>query len=320
VLFRSSDHHFAPKDIITDLTHRCLTTQEPQIVRNKKEIGCPNPDCPLAAAIVVPLFIQGNCVGSMKFYFDDPSKLTNIEELLAKGLGSIFSSQLELGELDKREVLMKEAEIKVLQSQISPHFFFNAINTINTLIRIDSEKARQMLLQLGNFFRYNLMGIRSETISLEEEIKHVQAYLAIEQARFPDRWTVNYFVDENLNKAQIPPFVLQILVENAIKHAFLDRRSGNVIDIRLIKIEDKTRIEVEDNGYGIDKEKIHLIGKEEINSEHGTGTALENLNNRLISIYGESEKLQFETSETGTIFWMDIPYKEVKKENENINH
>ncbi|TGU84989.1 sensor histidine kinase, partial [Mesorhizobium sp. M00.F.Ca.ET.151.01.1.1] len=90
---------------------------------------------------------------------------------LASGLAEIFSSQLELGQAETQSALVRDAEIKSLQAQVNPHFFFNAINTISALVRIDSEKARKLLLQLSQFFRSNLQGARNNTISLEKELQ-----------------------------------------------------------------------------------------------------------------------------------------------------
>lgn len=91
-------------------------------------------------------------------------------------------------------------------------------------MRIDGEKARHLLLQLGNYFRANITSTRHNIISVAEELKHLNAYLAIEQARFPDRFEIQMRIPESLQQAAIPPFVIQILVENALKHAFAGRK------------------------------------------------------------------------------------------------
>ncbi|MCO4112758.1 histidine kinase, partial [Enterococcus faecalis] len=87
------------------------------------------------------------------------------------------------------------------------------------LIRVDSERARELLLNLSNFFRSNLQGAKSTSITIEKEIQQVEAYLALEQARFPERFNIHFDIDEALKYAKVPPFIIQILVENAIKHA-----------------------------------------------------------------------------------------------------
>ena len=124
------------------------------IAHAKEEVGCSDPNCPLQAAIVIPLFSHQQIVGTLKMYFTDPAQLTHVEEQLAEGLGTIFSSQIELGEAEVQSKLLKEAEIKSLQAQVNPHFFFNAINTISALMRKDSEKARKLLLQKYRRMRF----------------------------------------------------------------------------------------------------------------------------------------------------------------------
>lgn len=234
--------------------------------------------------------------------------MTYVERQLAEGLGNIFSSQIELGRAELQSKLLKEAEIKSLRAQVNPHFFFNAINTISALVRVDSERARELLLSLSHFFRSNLQGARTPTITVEKELQQVQAYLALEQARFPDRFNIHFEVDDNCLQEYVPPFLIQILVENAIKHAFSNRKRGNDIDVRVRKIH-CLYIEVKDNGFGISADKRKLIGQSLVHSESGTGSALENLNRRLTGLFGEKAKLQFETAVTGTRFYSELPLK-----------
>ena len=164
-------------------------------------------------------------------YFDNPDDLTHVEEQLAEGLALIFSSQIELGEAEVQSKLLKEAEIKSLQAQVNPHFFFNAINTISALMRIDSTKARELLLQLSKYFRGNLQGAIATTIQVQQELDQVKAYLALEQARFPERYHIVFDVEEDCLECLIPPYAIQVLVENTIKHGFKNRKD-NMIALR----------------------------------------------------------------------------------------
>ncbi|PTF52574.1 sensor histidine kinase, partial [Staphylococcus cohnii] len=139
---------------------------------------------------VVPLRVKNDVVGTLNLYFTNQYDVNVSDKQLATGLAEIFSSQLELGQAEAQSALIRDAEIKSLQAQVNPHFFFNAINTISALVRIDSEKARELLLQLSQFFRSNLQGARNNTISLENELQQVESYLSLEQARYPDRFNV----------------------------------------------------------------------------------------------------------------------------------
>lgn len=162
----ANDHHKAGKEIITNLSKEVLQTADIKEAHSHEEIGCNHPNCPLEAAIVIPLKIQGNIAGTLKFYFTDTKKLTFVERRWAEGLGNIFSSQLELGQAETQARLLQDAEIKALQAQVNPHFLFNSLNTISALIRIDSEKARSLLIQLSRFFRSNLQGARTNLLPL----------------------------------------------------------------------------------------------------------------------------------------------------------
>lgn len=284
------------------------------MVKHKEEIGCHFPDCPLEAAIVVPLFVKSKVTGTFKLYFTDADRLTYVEEQLAQGLGNIFSSQLELGQMALEQGLLKDAEIKSLQAQVNPHFLFNAINTISALMRIDSEKARFLLLQLGQYFRSNITSTRQNVISVEEELNHLKAYLTIEQARFPDRFDVQIQVPEELYKASIPPFVIQILVENAFKHAFAGRKKDNRVWVSLAQEGTNLLLMVKDNGHGISQELMSKLGKEVVPSQRGTGSALENLNRRLTSLYGELSQMKIDSSNPGTSFELLIPLKMIEGE------
>ena len=309
-----SDHHVAKKEIITNLSKEVIRTGQLKEANSKEDIGCNNPNCPLREAIVVPLMTDGNVAGTLKFYFTDYNHITTSTKQLARGLADIFSSQLELGLAETQSKLLRDAEIKSLQAQVNPHFFFNAINTISALVRIDSEKARKLLLQLSQFFRSNLQGARNSTITLEKELQQVKAYLSLEQARFPDRFTIKYHIDDAYKQVLIPPFIIQILVENAIKHAFKHRRKDNIVCVDVQYKKASLKISVSDNGHGIAPEKLPSLGQISVASDTGTGSALENLNRRLTGLYGSSATLHFDTSNHGTTVSCMIPYHLIKEE------
>lgn len=305
----ASDHHVPKKKIITDLSKDVIKSDIIKEAHSKREIGCTHPNCPLDGAIVIPLHINNDVIGTLKFYFTDNRDMTYVERRLAEGLGEIFSSQLELGRAETQSKLLKDAEIKSLQAQVNPHFFFNAINTISALVRVDSEKSRELLLSLSQFFRANLQGARTHTITINKELQQVKAYLALEQARFPDRFNVIFSIEDECKNAEIPPFIIQVLVENAIKHAFNNRKVDNVVHVNVFRRAQHIMLEVQDNGFGIEAGKLEDIGRKEVQSNTGTGSALENLNKRLTGLFGEASALQFTTSTTGTKFYCTIPYK-----------
>ncbi|HJF18792.1 MAG TPA: sensor histidine kinase [Enterococcus columbae] len=293
------DHHIPEIEVITELSKHVLKTGQLTIARSKAEVGCSHPDCPLQAAIVIPLFSKKQIVGTLKMYFDNPDDLTHVEEQLAEGLALIFSTQIELGEAEVQSKLLKEAEIKSLQAQVNPHFFFNAINTISALMRKDANKARELLLQLSKYFRGNLQGAIATTIGVKQELDQVKAYLSLEQARFPNRYHVVFDVEPEALAYSLPPYAIQVLVENTIKHGFKNRKEDNQVYVQVHLEEEQLMIDVYDNGEGIPEERLQLLGKQVVDSEKGTGTALDNLARRIHTLYGEAGQFFIENNVEG---------------------
>lgn len=298
----ASDHHTVGSDLVTDLSQRVISSGEMWVAHSKAEIGCKCGDCPLEGAIVVPLSNGKEVIGTLKYYFTKAENLTEVEQQWAEGLGEIFSSQIQLGQAEAQQHLLKQAELRTLQGQVNPHFFFNSINTISAIMRFDSDKARRLLLKLSQYFRASLTGNRQALVTVADELQQVQAYTEIEEARFPERFDITYDIASELLNTLIPPFLIQILVENAIHHAFKDRQENNQIRISLKRIDEEAAIFcVMDNGFGMSEALLQKLGKETIASELGSGTALENLNRRLLGIYGSQSQLNFTSDDTGTV-------------------
>lgn len=303
-----SDHHLVGMPLQTDLSHISIDTGKTHLALTPDDIGCHHPSCPLKAGIIVPLKTEDTVAGTLKFYFDDENQLTQEKERWATGLGAIFSTQLQLGIAQRQKNLLKEAELRSLQGQVNPHFFFNAMNTIRAVIRTNPDQARQLLSKLSNYFRSNIKGHRETQIPLAEELQYVENYLEIEQTRFPDRFTVDFHVDPGLERILVPPFVIQVLIENAIKHAFASRPKDNRILVEILDHRDHIQISVQDNGFGISESIIDRLGKEAITESQGSGTAIENLNKRLMGLYGPDHLLVIETSPQGSSFTLHIPH------------
>lgn len=308
------EHHHLNEDEadwLPMLATKALQTKQTQLAFDAKSIGCPKSDCPLQSGMAIPLMIGNRVLGVLTLYFLENWHLTPVEIQTGEGLGEILATQIVLGEQERQAGLLRDAELKSLQAQISPHFFFNAINTIIAISRFDSEKARFLLRQLSTYFRYNLIGANQTKIPLHQEIEHVKAYLNIDQTRFPDKYQVKFSrnVDENV---MVPPFSIQVLVENAVKHAFGDRKKGNVVNVWVTKNKDVLEIRVSDNGKGIDSQILNQLGKQRVDSVNGSGTALQNLKARLRGLYGGAAKMKVATSNTGTAVTLLIPYAQTK--------
>lgn len=285
------DHHRAEMPIQTQITLDAIQ-QGKVIVAKKQQIHCRVNGCPLGEAVIAPLKQRGKTIGTLKFYFGSPKEITPVVMELISGLSSLLSNQLEIAEADKAYQLAKEAEIKMLQAQISPHFLFNTLNTILSLVRLNPDKARKLLVSLSHFLRQNLSVTTQSVTTLEQELKHVKAYLSIEEARFVDKLKVSYEIDEEALYHTIPPLTLQPIVENAIKHGMRDKDGNCLVTISIQKKEQAISVRVEDNGNGMSEERSNEICITPVNSDSGSGVALYNVNRRLIILYGEKSALK----------------------------
>jgi two-component system LytT family sensor kinase/two-component system sensor histidine kinase LytS len=190
----------------------------------------------------------------------------------------------------------KIAELKALKAQIEPHFLFNSLNVISAYCRTDGEKAKDLILNLSNYFRSTLE-IEGDFSTLEKELKLIKAYVAIEEARFSNRLLVKFFIDENLLNMKFPILLLQPIVENAIKHGILKKIEGGVVLISIRDSEDKIYVEISDNG----------VGFEAIEESRSTGIGIRNVNTRLKLLYGEKCKLNIVSSSSGSSVNFCIP-------------
>ncbi|GGE80835.1 sensor histidine kinase [Priestia taiwanensis] len=314
-----SDHHLPSHSLITELSKEVLKVGNIMKAKSRGEINCKHEDCLLQAAIVIPLTSRGKTIGTLKLYFKDSNSLSPVEEELAEGLAKIFSTQLELGEAELQSKLLQDAEIKALQAQINPHFLFNAINTVSALCRTNVEKARKLLLQLSVYFRCNLQGARQLLIPLEQELNHVHAYLSLEQARFPNKYEVKTHIQDELHTILLPPFVLQLLVENALCHAFSKKQPICLVEIHVYAKQNGVHFKVKDNGRGIEPGKLEQLGKAIVSSKKGTGTALYNINERLMGLFGDGTTLHIASQlEGGTEVSFTIPTE--RKEGRTIEN
>jgi two-component system, LytTR family, sensor histidine kinase LytS len=305
------DHHRSESPIQTEVTMQAIEKGE-IVVASQESIHCREKECALGAAVIAPLKQRGETIGTLKFYFQSEKEITPVTMELITGLSSLLSNQLELADADKSYQLAREAEIKALQAQISPHFLFNTLNTILSLVRVDPGKARKLLVSLSHFLRQNLSVTTQSITTLEQELRHVKAYLAIEEARFKDKLKVVYDIEEGSLLETIPPLTLQPIVENAIKHGMKDTERDGMVKICIYKQHQATHVKVMDNGIGMSKDRAKQICKSPIPSETGNGVALYNVNRRLTIMYGDRSQLQILSElNKGTEIGFSVPCTEV---------
>lgn len=183
-------------------------------------------------------------------------------------------------ENDQLERTIQETEGKVLRAQMNPHFVFNALNSIRALITEDPQKAKKGINQLSKLLRSSLLTERKKTIPLSEEMETITDYLALEKIRYEDRLEWYFQIEPICLKAQIPPMILQTLIENAIKHGISKSVKGGMITIKAEQQKNQMLvIEVENPG--------HLTGK----NTGQLGVGLINSQNRLRILFGTTAQL-----------------------------
>ena len=202
------DHHVPGGPIITRATIESIEHNEPRVLSTKADIGCPDPYCSLHAAVVVPLEMRGEPVGTLKFYYSEPKLLTETQISMAEGLARLLSTQLALSELEKQRELAYSMELKALQSQINPHFLFNTINTIAMFIRTDPTEARGLLREFATFYR-RMLENNAELVPLERELEYAKSYVMLEQARFGNRLDVLFEAAADTLEILVPSFAVQ---------------------------------------------------------------------------------------------------------------
>jgi two-component system LytT family sensor kinase len=212
---------------------------------------------------------------------------------------------MELSELDRKTERLAKAELQALQSQISPHFVYNTLNTIASFIRTRPETARELIVEFADFTRRSFKK-HGEFSTFAEELEYVHQYLVFENARFGDRLTIVYRVEPEVLPTVVPVLILQPLVENAVRHGIGKKVGPGRVVISAEDQRDECWISVTDDGVGMTREELVEALKRRTGTQYGVG--LSNVNERLKSIYGLDHELQIETKPSeGTKMTFRVP-------------
>jgi two-component system LytT family sensor kinase len=218
------------------------------------------------------------------------------------------ASQIELAELDASRARLDRAEVLALRAQISPHFIYNALNTIASFVRTDPDRARELILEFADFTRYSFRAAGQYT-TLSEELRNIDRYLTLERARFGDSLTVRLQVAPEVLNVVVPFLALQPLVENAVRHGFAGQGGGE-IDIIARDEGSDCVITVEDDGVGMDPDTLRAgpgdaLADDKKDSAH---VGLTNVDHRLRAAFGNDYGLVVETAiGAGTKVVMRVP-------------
>lgn len=201
-------------------------------------------------------------------------------------------------------------EMAFLQSQIKPHFLYNAMSTIMSFCYTDGARAGELLAYLSEYLQKSFnIDNTATTVTLENELELTKAYTEIEKARFGERLTVEYDIDDSLMEERILPLIIQPLVENSIRHGLMKRKNGGVVKITVKKEIDGIRISVADNGIGIGNPEAILKKKGSVKKGQ-CGVGILNIKGRLMKYYGTELYLDSRINE-GTQVYFTLPTQDI---------
>jgi two-component system, LytTR family, sensor kinase len=234
--------------------------------------------------------------------------LTSPTVLLALAVSTLFSVSLPIRiwssfrtekKLETQQARLTEARLAALTNQINPHFLFNTLNSVSTLIRMNPDQARSMIYKLSNILRRLLR--KTEAYSpLREEISFIDDYLAIEMVRFGEKLRFHKEIDERALDRLVPSMILQPIVENSIKHGLASKVEGGMVGLKVSLQGERLRILIEDDGVGISETRLAGL------FEHGIGVS--NVNERLRVLYGSSYRMLVDSEPgKGTRTTIELP-------------
>jgi two-component system, LytTR family, sensor kinase len=200
------------------------------------------------------------------------------------------------------ETRLVEARLRTLEAELQPHFLFNTLHAISSLVHTSPDSADRMISRLSDLLRLTFARSGSAGVSLQEELEFLQKYLEIEQTRFQDRLSVRFDIDPETLDAEVPRLFLQPLVENAIKHGLSPKPGDGLVQIASRRQGDRLWIEVSDNGVGLsDNARARLH----------SGVGLSNTRDRLECLYGPAHRIEFSDGTNGLAVRLEIPFNRV---------
>ena len=290
----SEDGNPSGRAIRTQATRDTVADGQKRIMLTAEDIGFKGNVEEIQAAIIVPLNVSKQVVGTLKFYYANPESIDEAQQYIAEGFGKLISTQLAAAALEEQRRLTTSYELKALQAQINPHFLFNTLNTISAFIRMDPKKARELLREFAVFYRKTLENA-DDLIELSRELEQTQRYFMFELARFgEDKLSLTVNLPEELADIPVPAFMVQPIVENGVRHARHTDGSLN-INIDVHADGNDLYIVIADDGVGMSEEKRQNIMHAK--STSGLGIAVRNINDRVTGYFAPGSKMSYESEE-----------------------
>jgi two-component system LytT family sensor kinase len=274
------------------------------------ELKCVALDCPIRGGVIVPLETPDGTVGALVALASGEPGPGMVRAAIETG--NWVSTQLSLADLDASRDRLAQAQVRALRAQISPHFIYNALSAISSLVRTDPERARELILEFAEFTRYSFRA-HGEFTTLAEELRSIDRYLLIERARFGNRLQVRLQVAPEVLPVAVPFLCLQPLVENAVRHGLSGKPGVGTISICAEDAGAECVISVEDDGVGMDPALLRRpgpdgVGPADSGAHAGQHVGLGNVDDRLRSVFGDGFGLVVETAlGAGTKVSMRVP-------------
>lgn len=221
--------------------------------------------------------------------------------ILATGAARAYSLRLRARREQAIQLTgqLAEARLDALRSQLDPHFLFNTLNAISSLVERDPRGVRRMIARLGDLLRHSFEGGREAEVPLRRELALLGLYVDIMKVRFQDRLVVEIHVDDSVLDAQVPTFILQPLVENAIKHGIERYTDGGRVMVEGSRAGETVILRVVDDGAG---------GLSATAASNGSGVGLSNTRERLRQLYGDAQSFSLSASEGGAVAEVRLPF------------
>jgi two-component system LytT family sensor kinase len=283
----SADEH---EPDVRQLAEQVIATGRQQVLSHAA-LRCEHPNCEVRGIVVVPLESDNAIVGTLAAL-----TTSTAGPVLLRATAEVaryVSSQLELAELDESRARLNRAEVRALRAQISPHFVYNALTTIASFIRTDPVRARELLIEFADFTRYSFR-TAGEYTTLSDELTNIERYIRIEKARFGNRLNIKLQIAPEVLSVVLPFLALQPLVENAVRHGLSAKPNGGTITITAENAGAECVIIVEDDGVGMDPNRL----TEDLDDAHlsGAHVGLGNVDDRMRSAFGDDFGLVVDTA------------------------